>query len=143
MDEFWKTKTLAQMTPEEWESLCDGCGWCCVHKIQDVDTNEVFYTNVICRFIDMHRCRCTDYEHRSQNVPTCVRLTPELVPQLTWLPETCAYRRVAEGKDLPEWHYLRSGSDYQIHKLGFSVRHKVINEKDVDMDRLEEYVVDS
>jgi uncharacterized cysteine cluster protein YcgN (CxxCxxCC family) len=142
MEEYWKHKTLAEMTKEEWEGLCDGCGWCCVHKIQDIDTNEVFYTNVICKFIDMHRCSCTDYEHRTQNVPTCVRLTPELIPQLTWLPETCAYRRVSEGKDLPEWHYLRSGSDFKVHQLGFSARDKVVNEKDVDMERLEDYVVE-
>jgi uncharacterized cysteine cluster protein YcgN (CxxCxxCC family) len=143
MNDYWNHKTLTEMTVEEWEGLCDSCGWCCVHKIQDIDSDEVFYTNVICRLIDMHRCRCTRYEQRHELVPTCVLLTPELVTQLTWLPETCAYRRVAEGKDLPEWHYLRCGNDFQIHKMGASIRNKVISERDIDMDRLEDYVVEA
>ena len=142
MDEFWKHKTLAEMSVDEWESLCDGCAKCCIHKIQDIDTNEVFYTRVVCKFLDMHRCRCTDYQNRHVNVPTCVVLTPELIPQLTLLPDSCAYRLVSEKKDLPEWHHLRSGSDYLIHKLGHSVRHKVISERDVDMERLEDYIVE-
>jgi len=142
MDEFWKHKKLSEMTGEEWESLCDGCAKCCIHKLQDVDTNEVFYTNVVCKFLDMHRCRCTDYEHRHELVPTCIQLTPEIIPQLTWLPDTCAYRLVYEGKDLPEWHPLVSGNDYLIHRLGFSVRHKVISERDIDMEHLEDYVIE-
>lgn len=142
IDDYWNRKTLDEMSTAEWEALCDGCGWCCVHKIQDIDSEEVFYTNVVCKFLDMHRCRCTDYEHRHTNVPTCVVLTTELIPKLTWLPQTCAYRLVSEGKDLPDWHYLKSGSDYTIHKQKFSVRNRVISEKDIDMDHLEDFVVD-
>jgi uncharacterized protein len=142
INDYWNRKTLDEMSKEEWEALCDGCGWCCVHKIQDIDTEEVFYTNVVCKYLDMHRCRCTDYEHRHTLVPTCVLLTTDLIKKLTWLPETCAYRLVSEGKDLPDWHYLKSGSDYTIHKQGFSVRNQVISERDIDMDHLEDFVVE-
>ena len=142
INDYWNHKTLSEMTAAEWEALCDGCAWCCVHKIQDIDTEEVFYTRVVCKFLDLHRCRCTDYPHRHELVPTCIQLTTELIPQLTWLPKTCAYRLVSEGKDLPDWHPLRSGNDYQIHKQGASVRHKVISEREIDMDHLEDYVVE-
>jgi uncharacterized protein len=141
--EFWKHKTLAELNPEEWEALCDGCGWCCLHKLQDIDSGEVFTTRVACKLFDLHRCQCSDYEHRNQLVPTCIYLTVENIPQLDWLPDSCAYRCVAAGRDLPEWHYLRSGSDYTIHKLGFSVRNKAISEREVDMERLEDYVMDA
>jgi uncharacterized cysteine cluster protein YcgN (CxxCxxCC family) len=142
INDYWNRKTLAEMTPTEWEALCDGCGWCCVHKIQDIETDEVFYTNVVCKYLDMHRCQCTDYEHRHELVPTCVLLTTELIPKLTWLPATCAYRLVNERKDLPDWHYLKSGSDYTVHKQHFSVRDHVISERDIDMEHLEDFVVD-
>jgi uncharacterized cysteine cluster protein YcgN (CxxCxxCC family) len=142
IDDYWNRKTLAEMSLEEWEALCDGCGWCCVHKIQDSDTEEVLYTNVVCKFIDLHRCRCSDYEHRHEIVPTCVLLTTELIPKLTWLPDTCAYRLVSERKDLPYWHYLKTGSDYSVHKSGNSIRGKVISERDIDMDQLDDFVID-
>ena len=140
---FWKTKRLAELNQEEWEALCDGCGWCCLHKLQDVETGEVFTTRVACKLMDLHRCQCTDYAHRNERVPTCIHLTLENIPQLDWLPETCAYRCMAAGRELPEWHFLRSGSDFLIHKLGFSVRHKVLSERDIDMDHLDEYVMDA
>lgn len=140
--QFWKNKKLEELSVEEWEALCDGCGWCCLHKLEDIDTGEVFYTRVACRLLNLHRCRCTEYQRRTELVPTCLQLTPELIPKLTWLPETCAYRRLAEGKDLPEWHYLRSGNDYLVHRLGISIRKKAISERGVDMGRLEDYVVE-
>jgi uncharacterized cysteine cluster protein YcgN (CxxCxxCC family) len=141
--EFWKHKTLAELNQEEWEALCDGCGWCCLHKLQDIDTGEVFTTRVACKLFDLHRCRCGDYEHRNTLVPTCIYLTVENIPKLDWLPDSCAYRCMAAGRDLPEWHYLRSGSDYTIHKMGYSVRHKAISERDIDMEHLEDYVMDA
>ena len=110
MDEpFWKTKPLEAMSPAEWESLCDGCGKCCMSKLEDEDTGEIYWTSVGCRLFDAGLCRCTDYEHRLERVDDCVRLTPENVRTITWLPSTCAYRLVAEGKDLFWWHPLVSG----------------------------------
>jgi uncharacterized protein len=139
---FWKQKTLAEMTPEEWESLCDGCARCCLHKCEDIDTGEVFYTNVVCFLLDSFRCRCKDYPHRSELAPGCMRLTPENVIEFTWMPGTCAYHLLAEGKDLPSWHPLVSGDRQTVHQVGISVRGKVINESEIDMDDLEDYVVD-
>ena len=140
---FWKVKTLEQMTSEEWESLCDGCARCCLHKLQDEETGEVFYTNVACRVLDLQTCRCMHYRKRHSLVPTCVQVTPELARQAAWLPETCAYRRLALGLDLPDWHPLITGTRRTVHASGVSLRGKVISEEDVDMDYLEEYIVDS
>jgi uncharacterized cysteine cluster protein YcgN (CxxCxxCC family) len=140
--EFWKKKKLTEMNPEEWEALCDGCARCCLYKLQDEDTDEVFYTNVVCRLLDSHRCRCTDYSNRSTLIPTCLVLTPELVSQLNWMPKSCAYRLLAEGKDLEPWHPLISGAPNSVHAAGISVRYRIIEEKDADMENLEDYVVD-
>jgi len=140
--EYWKKKKLAEMNAEEWEALCDGCARCCLYKLQDEDTNEIYYTNVVCRLLDIYRCRCTDYTNRSRLVPTCLVLDADLVRQLSWMPKTCAYRLLAEGKDLEWWHPLVSGSAETVHKAGISVRNRVIPEKDADMDNLEDYVVD-
>ena len=139
---FWKTKTLAQMTPEEWESLCDGCGKCCLHKLQDEDTEAIYPTNVACRLLDIHTCRCQNYPKRHKRVPSCLVLTPARAATLPWLPDTCAYRLIAEGKDLEDWHPLISGSPDTVHQAGISVRGKVISERDIDMDRLEDYVIE-
>lgn len=139
---FWKRKTLEEMTREEWESLCDGCARCCLYKLQDEDTDEVYYTNVVCPLLDTHRCRCTAYENRSKLMPTCLVLTPEMVHQLNWMPKTCAYRLIAEGKDLAWWHPLVSGDPNTVHQAGISVRYRTQAEKDVDMENLEDYVVD-
>ena len=106
---FWKTKPLEAMSPAEWESLCDGCGKCCMAKLEDEDTGEIYWTTVGCRLFDAGVCRCTDYEHRLERVDDCVQLTPENVRTITWLPSTCGYRLVAEGKDLFWWHPLVSG----------------------------------
>ena len=126
MDEpFWKTKTLEELTGPEWESLCDGCGRCCLHKMQDEDTEEIYWTTVACTLLDPDTCRCRDYGHRREKVPDCVVLTPEIVRSVKWLPETCAYRLVAEGVDLYWWHHLVSGSGETVHEAGISVRGRV------------------
>jgi uncharacterized cysteine cluster protein YcgN (CxxCxxCC family) len=140
---FWKTISIDQMTPEEWESLCDGCGRCCLFKFQDEDTEEIFPTNVVCRLLDMQTCRCTTYRRRHKRVPTCLILNPRLVRDLNWMPETCAYRLLAEGKDLPGWHPLVSGDPESVHAAGVSVRGWALSEAEVDMDHLEDYVIDT
>ena len=119
---FWKTVPMAQMTDAQWESLCDGCGQCCLHKLEDYDTGDFYITDISCTLLDCHSCRCRDYENRWDHVPDCVRLTPETVVQTPWLPETCAYRLVADGDDLPDWHPLISGDPATVHKVGVSVR---------------------
>ena len=130
------------MTHQEWESLCDGCAKCCLHKLVDEDTGEYYYTNVSCRLLDTYSCRCTSYDNRSKLEPGCVLLTPDHVSDLSWLPITCAYRLVAESKELPYWHHLVSGNPDSVHIEGKSIRGKVVREQDVDMKRLEEYIVD-
>ena len=122
---FWTEKTLEEMTPEEWESLCDGCGRCCLVKLEDDDTAQIYATDVGCQLFDPESCRCQDYAHRSEKVSDCITLTPELVRNLPWLPPSCAYRLVMEGKDLPAWHPLQSGSPDSVHKAGISVRGRV------------------
>ena len=128
---FWKRKRLDEMTAEEWESLCDGCGKCCLHKIEDEDSGDIAFTNVACRYLDLNTCRCSDYANRQKNVSDCVRLTPALVPTLRWLPDSCAYRLVAEGRDLFWWHPLVSGDKATVHAAAASVRGDVISEDDV------------
>ncbi|HEY9076056.1 MAG TPA: YcgN family cysteine cluster protein [Anaerolineaceae bacterium] len=142
--EFWKKKTLEAMNRVEWEALCDGCARCCLYKLQDEDTGEVFYTNVVCRLLNLHTCRCNDYRNRSTLVPTCLTLDPSLARSLTWMPETCAYRLLAEGKDLPAWHPLVSNDPEAVHRAGISLRRQwLIEERYADMDNLEKYIVDT
>ena len=126
---FWKTKTLEQMTPEEWESLCDGCGRCCLHKLRDDVTEALSFTNVSCRLLDRHSCQCSDYPRRQEKVPDCVSLTPEILDEIDWLPPSCAYRRVQEGRDLAWWHHLVSGDPATVHEAGVSVRGRAISEE--------------
>jgi len=139
---FWQRKTLDEMTREEWESLCDGCARCCIVKFEDEDTKEILYTDVVCRLLDIERCRCTAYGDRSRLVPTCLVLTPDLVRSLKWMPETCAYRLIAEGKPLAWWHPLVSGDPNTVHQAGISVRGKVISEKGMTDEELEEHIIE-
>ena len=128
---FWKTKTLAEMSPGEWESLCDGCGQCCLHKLEDSDTGAIAITDVACAFLDIEKCRCTDYANRAVNVPDCVALSAANVASLHWMPETCGYRLLAEGRDLPDWHPLITGDPDSVHRAGISVRGKAVSELSV------------
>jgi hypothetical protein len=139
---FWKTKALSELTREEWESLCDGCARCCIVKFQDEDSGRIYHTNVVCEYLEIYHCRCTRYEERSVLVPTCVTLTPKLAAELEWMPETCAYRLLAEGKSLPMWHPLVCGDPNAVHKAGVSVRGKVVSGKDVEDEDLPDYVVE-
>lgn len=140
---FWRTKTLADLTAHEWESLCDGCARCCLVKLEDVDTGEFHFTDVACTLLDAGACRCRAYSERDVLMPDCVRLTPEVVPTLGWLPASCAYRLVAEGQDLPSWHPLVTGDPDSVHAAGMSVRDRVSNhETNLTMDEIVERVVD-
>ncbi|MGR7993785.1 MULTISPECIES: YcgN family cysteine cluster protein [unclassified Xanthobacter] len=127
---FWRTTPLAAMSTEQWESLCDGCGRCCLVKLEDEDSGAIAYTDVACRLFDRDSCRCADYAHRSEQVADCVRLTPEAVASLSWLPPTCAYRLLDEGKDLPFWHPLVSGDPDSVRAAGISVAGKVAGLED-------------
>ncbi len=135
---FWKTKPLDQLTPDQWESLCDGCGKCCLLKLEDEDTGEVAYTRLHCRLFDPATCQCSDYDNRKQHVPDCVQLAPGNVTALKWMPKTCAYRVIAEGGDLPDWHHLVCGDRTAIHRAGKSVLGRTLSEDAV----LEEHQVD-
>ena len=126
---FWKTKALSEMSQAEWESLCDGCGKCCLHKIEDIATGKISYTNIACRLLDSDACKCSDYANRSKRVHDCVKLTADNLASLKWMPSTCAYRLVADGKDLEWWHPLVSGDRETIHAAGMSVRGRTIPEK--------------
>ncbi|MEM8696306.1 MAG: YcgN family cysteine cluster protein [Pseudomonadota bacterium] len=128
--DFWKTKRLDQMTRTEWEALCDGCGKCCLHKLEDEDTGAVQPTNVACKLLDRETARCTDYKRRRIKVPDCLRLTARNMQDFPWLPRTCAYRLLARGEKLPHWHYLVSGDREAVHRAGESVRGWTISELD-------------
>ena len=136
---FWRYKTLAELNSAEWEALCDGCGKCCLHKLQDADTGEVYYTEVACRLLDAGTCRCRDYAHRTRRVSDCIALGPDLAAALSWLPSTCAYRLLAEGKDLPAWHPLVCGDGEAVHAAGVSVRGRVVAEESAG--ELEDHIV--
>ena len=137
---FWKSKSLEEMTAAEWESLCDGCGKCCLAKLEDEDTGEIHWTSVACRLFDAGTCRCKDYGNRLRKVSDCVQLTPRNVKQIRWLPQTCAYRLVAEGKDLYDWHYLKCGDRNAVHRAGISGRGRIVSEQDIG--ELEDHIVD-
>ncbi|MDA0338478.1 MAG: YcgN family cysteine cluster protein [Proteobacteria bacterium] len=129
---FWKRKALTDLSQDQWESLCDGCAKCCLHKLEDADTGDITQTNVACRLLDLNGCRCTRYSERKRLVPDCWVLTPENIGTLNWMPKTCAYRLLAEGKDLEWWHPLVSGDPDTVHRAGVSVRGRVVSERDAD-----------
>ena len=139
---FWRTKTLEQMSAGEWESLCDGCARCCLVKLEEEESGQIHYTDLSCTLLDGKTCRCKDYSRRQHRVKDCVKLTPELVRVLSWLPVTCAYRVLAEGRDLAWWHPLVSGSPDTVHEAGVSVRARVAaSEDDVAQEDWPDHIV--
>ncbi|PID42181.1 MAG: hypothetical protein CSB48_11670 [Proteobacteria bacterium] len=138
---FWQVKTLDEMSSEEWESLCDGCGKCCLHKLEDEDDGEVYYTDIACRYLDEQKCRCMIYPKRLETVAECICLTPDNLAGVHWLPATCAYRLLYEGKNLPDWHPLVSGDRETVHHAGFSVRGKVFSEVGISEDEWEDHII--
>lgn len=138
---FWQNKTLEQMNQQEWEALCDGCGKCCLHKLEDEESQEIAYTRVICRYFDEKSCQCQVYEQRLLLVPQCVKLKPQNLQELPWMPATCAYRLLYEGKSLPAWHPLLSGDRRAITESGNTVTGKVISEEFVHEDGYDEHII--
>ena len=139
--EFWNTKLLNELSPSEWESLCDGCGRCCLHKLEDIDTGLYFYTNVACRLLDSGTCSCSKYSQRKSLVKDCLLLSPADSDQYNWLPNSCAYRRLAEGKGLEWWHPLVSGNPETVHEACISVRGRTISEDTVSDEQLEDHII--
>lgn len=141
MAEWWHEKSLHDLSASEWEALCDGCGKCCLHKVEDADTAKVYYTAVRCRQLNETSCRCNRYEHRSMLVPDCIDLRLADWKNIDWLPSTCAYRLRAHGEQLPQWHPLVSGSQDSVHDEGISIRGRSISEEFVHVDGFEEHIV--
>ena len=139
---FWATKVMEEMTHAEWESLCDGCGQCCLVKIEDEDSTDIFVTRLTCRMLDIGSCRCSDYENRHKKMHDCLAITPENVRELRWLPETCGYRRIAEGRDLPWWHPLVSEDPDTVHEAGISVRGFARSEKGIRESAIARFIID-
>lgn len=141
MADWWHEKSLSELNDTEWEALCDGCAQCCLHKLENGDSGEVFYTKVRCRYLDEPTCRCTDYEKRSRLVSNCIELRVASWDDLGWLPSTCAYRLRTRGERLPEWHPLVSGSMETVHRAGISIRGRSISDENVHPDGYEEHIV--
>ncbi len=140
--QFWKAKRLEDMTFGEWESLCDGCAKCCLIKLIDAKTGKVHFTNVVCRYLDLDTCKCTVYEDRHKYVPDCVELTLKIVREANWLPNSCAYRKIARGENLSWWHPLISGNPQSMLIAGASIKGKVVSESEIEDNDLEDMVVD-
>lgn len=141
MTDFWQRKMLADLTPAEWEALCDGCGRCCLHKLEDEDTGELYFTNVACRLLDLSTCRCRQYSRRVELIPDCLMLSPTNLELFKQLPSTCAYRLLAEGRPLPDWHPLVTGDVDSVHRAGISVRDKVVSEEYIHPEQLPEHMI--
>ncbi len=139
---FWKNKTLEQMSEYEWESLCDGCGKCCLIKLEDEDTGEVVFTNLACKLLDIRTCRCKNYKQRIKFVPDCVKMTQKNLGQYSWLPKSCAYRVLSEGKELAEWHPLISGNFNSVVEAGISAVGRIVTEEGVDEEDVVDYIVE-
>lgn len=143
---FWETKRLEEMSSAEWESLCDGCAKCCLIKLEDEDTGDIAMTRLHCKLLDAETCRCSDYTNRKTHVPDCVILTPKDVSELRWMPKSCSYRLINEGKPLPDWHHLRSGDTERIHEVGASIMGRTLSEETLfdpdDADQIAEWIVD-
>lgn len=141
-DGFWRGRTLDEFSDVEWEALCDGCGRCCLNKLEEEDTGRIHLTRLACRLLDLHSCKCSDYANRSRRVPECVKIDPEAVRRVKWLPPTCAYRLVAEGRELFWWHPLVSGSQDTVHDAGISIRGLARSEKGVKIDAYWKYIIE-
>jgi hypothetical protein len=140
---FWLTKSFEEMTEEEWESICDGCGRCCLLKLEDEETKQIHFTGVACCYLNLETCRCKCYENRVKVCSECIVLTPDNIKEFDWLPSTCSYRCLAEGKGLAAWHHLLSGDNDSVHDSGISIRGKVISEKYIELEDLEAYTLDA
>ena len=139
--QFWKKYPLAELNPAEWEALCDGCGLCCLIKLEDEELQEVAYTKVACKLLDCKTARCSNYAQRLDFVPDCIQLTPEKLASIHWLPASCAYRRLKEQKKLPSWHYLNTGTRSSVIQARKSAAGRCISEVEVDEDEIEDYIV--
>ncbi|MCK5121802.1 MAG: YcgN family cysteine cluster protein [Methylococcales bacterium] len=137
---FWETKKLSEMTTKEWESICDGCGKCCLNKLEDEDTGEIFFTSVVCNLIDLDTCRCTRYLERTTLIPECLDLKQHDFSEYNWLPSTCAYRLLTDGKELPSWHPLVSGDQESVKDAGVAISSFAMKESDVD--DLEDHIIE-
>jgi len=138
---FWESVPLADMSTAQWEALCDGCARCCLIKLEDEDSGEVHHTSLVCDLLDLDRCRCTRYPQRHELVPDCIQFDADLAGQLAWLPRSCAYRRLAEGRGLADWHPLVSGDPESVHRAGISVRGRVLPAGAVHPEEYEEHVI--
>lgn len=138
---WWDSKTLDELTTQQWESLCDGCAKCCLHKLEDEDSGEIFFTKVRCQYLNEENCRCSDYPRRSILMPNCIALRPDEVAAYDWLPSTCAYRLRANGEPLPQWHPLVSGNPESVHQAGISIRGRSVSDEYVHPDGYEEHII--
>jgi uncharacterized cysteine cluster protein YcgN (CxxCxxCC family) len=138
---WWEAVSLADMSDSQWESLCDGCAKCCLVKLEDYDSADIYYTNVTCQLLDTESCRCSDYAGRHKVVDDCIKLDRNNINTLAWLPKSCSYRLIADGQPLPDWHHLRSGDSQMIHSYGASLRGKVVSELEVDDEDIEDHII--